>query len=162
APRFVPLVMAAHSFGVNRSLTGKEKRDMMLRRLALAALAAVMSIGAAKAQDGGYPSRPIRLIVSFAAGGGTDTLPRILAEVISEQLKGTVVVENVGGAGGSIGTGQAAKASADGYTLVSATPSIAINPHIQKNVPYNVLRDFAPVAQVTTSPVVLVVNKDVP
>ena len=146
----------------------------MLRRLTLAALAAILSFGAALssggafspggawAQDAAYPSRPIRLIVPFAAGGGTDTLSRIFAQVLSEQLKGTVVVENVGGAGGSIGTGQAAKAAADGYTLVSATPSIAINPHIQKNVPYNVLRDFAPVVQITTSPAVLIVNKKVP
>ncbi len=126
----------------------------------IAGLAAIVSIGAAQAQD--YPSRPIRLIVPFAAGGGTDTISRIFGHVLQEQLKGTVVVENVGGAGGSIGTGQAAKAAPDGYTLVSATPSIAINPHIQKNVPYNVLRDFAPVVQITTSPVVLVVNKDFP
>ena len=112
------------------------------------------------AQD--YPSRPIRLIVPFAAGGGTDTLSRIFGQVLSEQLKGTVVVENVGGAGGSIGTGQAAKAAADGYTILSATPSITINPHIQKNVPYSVLRDFAPVVQITTSPAVLIVNKDFP
>ena len=139
----------------------------MIRRLTHAALAAILSFGAALssgaacAQDA-YPSRPIRLIVPFAAGGGTDTLSRIFAQVLSEQLKGTVVVENVGGAGGSIGTGQAAKAAADGYTLVSATPSIAINPHIQKNVPYNVLRDFAPVVQITTSPAVLIVNKKVP
>jgi len=134
---------------------------MIIRRLVVAALAAILSIGVACAQDG-YPSRPIRLIVPFAAGGGTDTLARIFAQVLSEQLKGTAVVENVGGAGGSIGTTQAAKAAADGYTLVTATPSIAINPHIQKNVSYNVLRDFAPVVQVTTSPVVLVVNKDLP
>jgi tripartite-type tricarboxylate transporter receptor subunit TctC len=133
----------------------------MFRRLAIAALAAILPLGAGQAQDA-YPSRPIRLIVPFAAGGGTDTLSRIFAQVLSEQLKGTVVVENVGGAGGSIGTGQAAKAAADGYTLVSATPSIAINPHIQKNAPYNVLRDFAPVVQITTSPAVLIVNKDVP
>jgi tripartite-type tricarboxylate transporter receptor subunit TctC len=133
----------------------------MFRRLAIAALAAILPLGAGQAQDA-YPSRPVRLIVPFAAGGGTDTLSRIFAQVLSEQLKGTVVVENVGGAGGSIGTGQAAKAAADGYTLVSATPSIAINPHIQKNAPYNVLRDFAPVVQITTSPAVLIVNKDVP
>ena len=132
----------------------------MLRRLLLAALAAIVSIGTARAQD--YPSRPIRLIVPFAAGGGTDTLSRIFGQVLAEELKATVVVENVGGAGGSIGTGQGAKAAPDGYTLVTATPSIAINPHIQKNVPYNVLRDFAPVVQITTSPVVLVVSKDFP
>ena len=112
--------------------------------------------------DRGYPSRPVRLIVPFAAGGGTDSLSRIFGQVLQEQLKGTVVVENVGGAGGSIGTGQAAKAAPDGYTLLSATPSITINPHIQKNVPYNLLRDFVPVVQITTSPAVLIANKDFP
>ena len=132
----------------------------MVCKLVLMALAAILSIGAAHAQD--YPSRPIRLIVPFAAGGGTDTLSRIFGQVLSEKLGATVVIENVGGAGGSIGTGQAAKAAGDGYTLLSATPSIAINPHIQKSVPYDTLRDFAPVVQITTSPVVLVVNKDVP
>jgi tripartite-type tricarboxylate transporter receptor subunit TctC len=138
----------------------------MVRRFVLTLLAAIvlvgaaLSLGAVQAQD--YPSRPIRLIVPFAAGGGTDTLSRIFGQVLQEQLPGTVVVENIGGAGGTIGTGQAAKAAPDGYTLLSATPSITINPHIQKNVPYNVLRDFAPVVQITTSPVVLVVNKDFP
>lgn len=135
---------------------------MILRRLMVAVLAAIFLTAGVRAQESGYPSRPIRLVVPFAAGGGTDTLSRIFAQVLSEELKGTVVVENVGGAGGSIGTAQAAKAPADGYTLVSATPSIMINPHIQKNVPYNVLRDFAPVVQITSSPLVLVVNKDVP
>jgi tripartite-type tricarboxylate transporter receptor subunit TctC len=139
----------------------------MVRRLVVMALAAVLSLGAACSPGGAwaqdnYPSRPIRLIVPFAAGGGTDTLSRIFGQVLSEQLGTTVVIENVGGAGGSIGTGQAAKAAPDGYTLVSATPSIAINPHIQKSVPYDTLRDFTPVAQITTSSVVLVVNKDVP
>jgi tripartite-type tricarboxylate transporter receptor subunit TctC len=133
---------------------------MLIRRLAIAALAAVLPVGAAQAQD--YPSRPVRLIVPFAAGGGTDTISRIIAQALSEQLKGTVVVENVGGAGGSIGTAQVAKAAADGYTLLSATPSITINPHIQRNVAYSVLRDFVPVAQVTTSPAVLIANKEFP
>jgi tripartite-type tricarboxylate transporter receptor subunit TctC len=145
----------------------------MVRKLMVTALAAAVSLGAAFlpgaaflsggawAQDT-YPSRPIRLIVPFAAGGGTDTLSRLFGQVMQEQLGATVVVENLGGAGGSIGIGQAAKAAPDGYTILSATPSIAINPHIQKNVPYNTLRDFAPVGQITTSPVVLVVNKDFP
>jgi tripartite-type tricarboxylate transporter receptor subunit TctC len=134
----------------------------MLRKLVLTAIAAIVSVGVARAQDGGYPSRPIRLIVPFAAGGGTDSLSRIFGQVLSEQLKGTVVIENNGGAGGTIGIGQAAKAAPDGYTLLSATPAITINPHIQKNVPYDMLRDFAPVVQITTSPAVLVVNKDLP
>ncbi len=153
--------------GVINKKRKKERMLTMQTSLRLAAVAALVAIGAsigpaAVAQENAYPTRPIRLIVPFAAGGGTDTLSRILGQVLSEQLKGTVVVENVGGAGGSIGTGQVAKAAPDGYTLVTATPSIAINPHIQKNVPYDVRRDFAPVVQVTSSPVVLVVNKDSP
>ena len=132
----------------------------IVRGLAIAALAAATSATGASAQD--YPSRPVRLIVPFAAGGGTDTLSRIFGQVLSEQLKGTVVVENVGGAGGSIGTAQAAKAAADGYTILSATPSITINPHIQKNAAYSLLRDFAPVVQITASPAVLIANKDFP
>jgi tripartite-type tricarboxylate transporter receptor subunit TctC len=132
----------------------------MLRKLVIVALAAIVCLDAAQAQD--YPSRSIRLIVPFAAGGGTDIISRIFGQVLTEQLKATVVIENVGGAGGSIGTGQAAKAAPDGYTLLSATPAITINPHIQKNVPYNALRDFAPVVQITTSPAVLIVNKDLP
>jgi len=134
----------------------------MVRKLVVAALAAIVSIGTAQAQDGGYPTRPIRLIVPFAAGGGTDILSRIFGQVLQEQLRGTVVVENVGGAGGTIGTGQAARAAPDGYTLLSATPSITINPYIHKNVPYVTLRDFQPVVQITTSPFVLVANKDFP
>ncbi|MPZ37415.1 MAG: tripartite tricarboxylate transporter substrate binding protein [Rhizobiales bacterium] len=168
------MVRSNSEFAASRCAANKNEKQggggmlagQRLRSLVVAALAAAMStsasIGPATAQDGSYPSRPIRLIVPFAAGGGTDTISRIFSQVLSEQLKGTVVVENVGGAGGSIGTGQGAKAAPDGYTLVTATPSIAINPHIQKSVPYNVLRDFAPVVQITTSPVVLVVNNDVP
>jgi len=132
----------------------------MLRKHVIVALVAMLSIGATWAQD--YPARPIRLVVPFAAGGGTDIISRIFAQVLTEQLGATVVVENVGGAGGTIGTAQAAKAMPDGYTLLSATPAITINPHIQKNIPYGVLRDFVPVVQITASPFVLVVNKDLP
>jgi tripartite-type tricarboxylate transporter receptor subunit TctC len=132
----------------------------MLRNFVIAVLAVILPLGAAHAQD--YPLRPVRLIVPFAAGGGTDTISRIVAQALSEQLKGTVVVENVGGAGGSIGTAQVAKAAADGYTLLSATPSIMINPHIQRNVAYSALRDFVPVVQVSTSPAVLIANKEFP
>jgi tripartite-type tricarboxylate transporter receptor subunit TctC len=135
----------------------------MICRLMAAALSILLSIDVAPAQDlGGYPSRPIRLIVPFAAGGGTDSLSRIFGQVVSEQLGGSVIVENIGGAGGTLGIVQAAKAAADGYTLLSATPSIAINPHIQKNVPYNTLRDFVPVVQITTSPFVLIATKGFP
>jgi tripartite-type tricarboxylate transporter receptor subunit TctC len=134
------------------------QENAMIARLFLSCIAAVAVCSQAYAQD--YPARPIRLIVPFAAGGGTDTLSRIFGQVLGEQLPGTVVVENIGGAGGTIGTTQGAKAAPDGYTLVSATPSIAINPHLQKNVAYDTLRDFVPVVQITTSPVVLVVNKD--
>src|SRR3954453_6754585 len=137
----------------------------MIRWLVIAALGGLLSkgVGQAQAPDGARcPSRPIRLIVPFAAGGGTDSLSRIFGHVIGGQLGGTVIVENIGGAGGTLGIVQAAKAAPDGYTLLSTTPSIGINPHIQKNAPYNTLRDFVPVVQITTSPFVLIATKNFP
>src|SRR5436190_16440712 len=138
-------------------------RVMFHRFLATAlALLLPMVVARPQAPDAVYPSRPVKLIVPFAAGGGTDSLSRIFGQVIGKQLGGTVIVENIGGAGGTLGIVQAAKAAPDGYTLLSATPSIGINPHIQKNVPYNTLRDFAPVVQITTSPFVLIATKNFP
>jgi len=140
----------------------------MMGYLVFAAIALLLSSGSVYAQaptsapDQIYPSRPIRLIVPFAAGGGTDSLSRIFGQSIAEHLGGSVIVENVGGAGGTLGITQAARATPDGYTMLSATPSIAINPHIQRNVPYDTLRDFVPVVQITTSPFVLIATKGFP
>jgi tripartite-type tricarboxylate transporter receptor subunit TctC len=109
-----------------------------------------------------YPTHPVRVIVPFAPGGGTDALARILADSLGRRLGQAFVVENIGGAGGTIGFNQVARADSDGYTLLCATPAITINPYIQKDIAYGSALSFVPVIQATTSPIVLVVAADSP
>src|SRR3954468_22726431 len=117
--------------------------------------------GAAFAQD--YPTRPITLVVPYAAGGGNDVMARIVAEKMSKSLGQQIVIENKGGAGGSIATRQVAKAAADGYTLgLGGTGTLAINPTLYPNVGYDPRKDFAPVGLIATSALVVLVNNDVP
>ena len=116
-----------------------------------------------RAQGAAYPNRPVRMIVPFAAGGGTDILGRLLAQAMSQSMGQPVLVENIAGAGGTIGAIQVARAAPDGYTLVIGTPgSIQINPAMQPDLRYSPEKDFTPVAQFSDSPIVLVVNKDLP
>jgi tripartite-type tricarboxylate transporter receptor subunit TctC len=128
----------------------------------LAALcAAALHTAAAQAQ--GYPSRPIRLIVPFPAGGSADLLGRALAKKMSEGLVQQVVVENRAGAGGTIGIGAVAKAPADGYTLGLGTVStLGMAPVVRAQPPYDSLAAFAPVSLVASAPFLLVVNASVP
>lgn len=128
-------------------------------RLLFGLFAAICTIGGVAAQTD-YPSHAIRLIVPFAPGGSTDSQARIVADYLGRELGQQVVVFNVGGAGGTLGLNQAAKAAPDGYTFVTATPSLAINPYIQKDIAYDPIKDFDAVALVATSPIVLVVPKD--
>ena len=117
---------------------------------------------AAFAQES-YPSKPIRMIVPFAAGGPTDIVARVMGAKMAEHLGQPIVVENRTGAGGNIGAEVAAKAPADGYTLLMATVSThAINPGLYRNIPYDPVRDFAPVGQVGVTPIVLAVNRAIP
>ncbi len=122
--------------------------------LALAAFASVTL-----AQD--YPAKPIRLIVPFPPGGGTDIVGRTIAGKLSDTVKWTLVVENKPGAGGNLGVEQAVKAPADGYTLViGQTSNLAINPTLYPKLPYDPLKDLSPIALVVSAPVVLVVAAD--
>jgi tripartite-type tricarboxylate transporter receptor subunit TctC len=98
--------------------------------------------------------------VPFAPGGSTDSQARIVAEYLGRELGQQVIVVNVGGAGGTLGLNQAAKAAPDGSTLVTATPSLTINPYIQKDIGYDPIKDLEPIALLATSPIVLVVPKD--
>ena len=109
-----------------------------------------------------YPSKPIRLVVPFPAGGSTDIIGRLVAQKLSERLGQQVVVDNRGGAGGTIGTDNAAKSPADGYTLLlSTTSTLAVAPSAYSKLAYDPVRDFAPVALVAITPYLLVVNTDV-
>ena len=130
----------------------------MLKFATILFAAALIMPGVATAAD--YPDHPVKLIVPFAPGGSTDSQARVVAEYIGHALGQQVVVVNVGGAGGPLGFNQAAKAVPDGYTLITATPSLTINPYIQKDIPYDPIKDFEPIALVATSPIVLVVPKD--
>ncbi len=106
---------------------------------------ALAALPAAQAQD--YPNRPIKLVVAFGPGGGSDTLARMLGQKLSESFKQPVVIENKPGAGGSIGTREVQKAAPDGYTLILATSSThGINPWVIKNVGYDAMKDFTHVA----------------
>ena len=110
-----------------------------------------------------YPSKPIRMMVSFAAGGPTDIVARTMSARMSELLGQPIVVENRTGAGGNIGADVVAKAPADGYTLLMATVSThAINPGLYRNMPYDPVRDFAPIGQVGVTPIVLAVHRAIP
>ena len=122
---------------------------------------ALLAATSVAAQD--YPSRPITLIVPYAAGGGNDVMARIVAEKMSRSLGQQIVIENKGGAGGSIATRQVAKAAPDGYTLgLGGTGTHAINPTLYPNVGYDPRRDFAPVGLIATSALVVLVNTSVP
>jgi tripartite-type tricarboxylate transporter receptor subunit TctC len=116
----------------------------------------------AQAQTG-YPDRPITLIVPYAPGGGNDVLARSVAEPMSKSLGQSLVIENRGGGGGSIGTRQVAKAAPDGYTLgLGGTGTLAIDPTLYPNVGYDPRKDFAPVGLIATSPLIVLVNQSVP
>jgi tripartite-type tricarboxylate transporter receptor subunit TctC len=116
----------------------------------------------ANAQDI-YPSRPVRIVVSFSAGGPTDTVARVMGAKMGDLLGQQFVIENKVGAGGNIGADLVAKAPPDGYTLLMATVSThAINPGLYKKIPYDPVRDFVPVAQIGVTPTLLGVHPSVP
>jgi tripartite-type tricarboxylate transporter receptor subunit TctC len=118
---------------------------------------------AANAAAADYPVKPIRMLVAFAPGGGTDIIGRIAAQGISENLGQSVVVDNRPGAGGNIGTEMVAKAPPDGYTLITAgTGTHAINPSLYAKIPYDAVRDFMPVCLVAETPYLMVVPVTVP
>jgi tripartite-type tricarboxylate transporter receptor subunit TctC len=123
--------------------------------LAATLIVALVPAGAAAQQ---YPSQPIRLIVPWPAGGTTDVLARLLAQNLTGELGQTVFVENIGGVGGNVGTQRFVKAKPDGYTLLMASSSTnAANPHLYKNLGFEPIKDFTPIALVALVPSVMVV-----
>jgi tripartite-type tricarboxylate transporter receptor subunit TctC len=128
----------------------------------MAALAASLALPAS-AMAQAYPSKPITVIVPFAAGGPTDALARVLGQRMGETLGQQLIIENVGGAGGTIGVNKAAKATPDGYTLLfTHMGTLAVNIALYKSLPYDSLKDLDPIGLGGTNPMVLVIKKDLP
>jgi tripartite-type tricarboxylate transporter receptor subunit TctC len=133
-----------------------------LKWMAGALACSLLLAGSGNARAETYPSKPVRMLVPFAAGGPTDVIARIVGQKLSESLGQQFVVENVGGAGGNTGTAMAAKSPPDGYTVLVVSTGFVINPSLYAKVPYDVIKDFAPVTLVAASPNVLTVNPSVP
>jgi tripartite-type tricarboxylate transporter receptor subunit TctC len=129
---------------------------------AAALLIAVFASTAVRARDD-YPTRPVQMIIPFAAGGPTDIVGRVMGAKMGELLGQQFVVENKTGAGGNIGAEAVAKATPDGYTILMATVSTnAINPGLYKHIPYDSLRDFAPIGRVGVTPTLLLAHPSIP
>ena len=133
------------------------QRREFIQFVAAGAAGAIAQVGAGNAQP--LAGKQIRLVVPFPAGGPTDIVARPFAQMLGDALKSTVVVDNRGGAGGSLGADSVAKSAPDGQTLLMATVGThAINPALYKKLPYDPVRDFTPVAMVAMAPVAIVVN----
>jgi tripartite-type tricarboxylate transporter receptor subunit TctC len=132
----------------------------IVRGLAIGVMLAAVT--AVHAQDASYPSRPVRIIVPFAAGGPPDVIARLVAQKLSERWRQQVYVENLPGAGGNTGTAAAARAAPDGYTLYMMSTGFMVNPSLYAKVPYDPVKDFVPVTLAATSPNILFVHPSVP
>ena len=129
--------------------------------LAAVAIAAI-TIAPATAQTAAWPSKQVRIVVPFPAGGTTDVVARLLAQRLQEAWGQTIIVENKTGAGGNIGATEVAKAANDGYTLLMASGSIVtVNPHIYAKMPFDAAKDFVPITNVAQGPMVIVVGPNV-
>ena len=134
----------------------------MIHRRALLTIPLAVPLATPALAQPGFPNRPVRLVVAFPAGGPTDVVARVLAERIARELGQPMVVENRGGANGNIAAEAVSRAEPDGYTLLYNTSSIAISRALYRSLPYDLLRDLAPVALTAAAPMALVVNPAMP
>ncbi len=132
-------------------------RRFTLRHLAAATAALLIGPAAMPAFAQAWPAKPVRIVVPFAPGGSTDVVARMVAQKLSGVWGQTVVVENRAGAGGNVGADVVAKAANDGYTLLLASGSIAINPHLYKNMAFDTKKDLVPITNVANGPMLVVV-----
>ena len=145
-----------------RNPLNSSAKGSALRTFTAAFIITAIATSFAHARDD-YPTRPVQLIIPFAAGGPTDIVGRVIGAKMSDLLGKQFVVENKSGAGGNIGAEAVAKAVPDGYTILMATVSTnAINPGLYKHMPYDAVRDFAPIGRVGVTPTLLLVNPSVP
>jgi tripartite-type tricarboxylate transporter receptor subunit TctC len=130
----------------------RSRREVLRTAGLMMGAAAASSLGPTRARAAGYPERPVKIIVSFAPGGPTDTMARILAARLGDAIGGTFIVENKPGAGGNIGIGAAAHAEPDGHTLLITSSAYVVNPGLYAKIPYDPYKDFAPIAELGASP----------
>ncbi len=128
-------------------------------RVVLAVAWLLTGVAASAAQN--YPARPVRIVVGFPAGGPTDVIARVVAQKLTDNLGQQFFVENIGGAGGNTAAGQVARVTPDGYTIMAISTGFVVNPSLYAKVPYDPVKDFAPVTLVAVSPNVVVVNPQV-
>jgi tripartite-type tricarboxylate transporter receptor subunit TctC len=136
----------------------QSRREVLRAAGLLIGSAATAGLASRPARAAGYPERPIKIIVPFAYSGPTDIMARILATPLGDAIGGSIIVENKPGAGGNIGIGAAAHAEPDGYTLLVTSSAYVVNPGLYASIPYDPYKDFAPVAELGTSPNVILVN----
>jgi len=147
----------------DRNITAQPERTLaMITRIIAGSIAALTMLCGAVVQAADYPSKPITMIVPFSAGGPTDTVARLLGQAMGADLKQTIVVENVGGAGGTVGAGRVARADPDGYTILLHHIGQSTAPALYRKLPYNPVTDFAPIGLVTDVPMTLVARADFP
>jgi tripartite-type tricarboxylate transporter receptor subunit TctC len=135
-----------------------------LRRstVALASLLGMLALNETSAMAENYPARPVRIVVPYPPGGPVDILARTTAQKLSEGLGAQFYVENLAGAGGTIGTGSAANASPDGYTIVAVNPDFVVQPTVKARIPYDLFESFAPVSLAASAPEMISINPGVP
>ena len=134
----------------------------MLRIASASLLAVLLALLGPSAPATGYPEKPIRLLVPFAPGGGTDLLCRALQDKLDRALGVSIIIDNRAGAGGTIGVTLAARAVPDGYTFLVTSASYTFAPSLYKNLPYDAIRDFKPLSMLTTQPLILGVHPSMP
>jgi tripartite-type tricarboxylate transporter receptor subunit TctC len=134
------------------------RREILKTGGRLIGAAAASSLAPAGAKAAGYPERPVKIIVPFAPAGPTDIMARILVAHLGDAIGGTLIVENKPGAGGNIGIGAAAHAEPDGHTLLITSSAYVVNPGLYAKIPYDPYTDFAPIAELGTSPNVILVD----
>lgn len=137
------------------------KSCVFINAMALVAVA-LLPVAATRAQDvGPYPSKPVRMIVPFSPGGGSDIVGRVVAQGLSEQWSQAVVVDNRPGAGSTVGTAIASRANSDGYTVMVSSSAISSSPALYKKLPFDITQDFIPITLIASQPSVLAVNPKV-
>src|SRR5258708_11121133 len=138
------------------------RREILKTGGRLIGAAAASSLGPAGAKAGGYPERPVKIIVPFAPAGPTDIMARILVVHLADAIGGTLIVENKPGAGGNIGIGAAAHAEPDGHTLLITSSAYVVNPGLYAKIPYDPYKDFAPIAELGASPNPILADPSLP